>query len=59
MQGADSMANPGKHVQWERNQPSGAATIARPASRDKKVARREDAGGLAPQVMVLFEPVHP
>lgn len=45
MQGADSMANPGKHVQWERNQPSAAATIAKPASRDKKVARREDAGG--------------
>ncbi|XWW94322.1 hypothetical protein V2A60_002265 [Cordyceps javanica] len=33
--------------------------IANPASRGKKAARREDAAGLAPQVMVPFEPVQP
>ncbi|KAJ6782928.1 hypothetical protein PWT90_03080 [Aphanocladium album] len=33
--------------------------IANPASRGKKAARREDAAGLAPQVIVPFEPIQP
>ncbi|EJP64423.1 hypothetical protein C4orf21 [Beauveria bassiana ARSEF 2860] len=36
---------------------SGKPRIANPASRGKKAARREDAAGLAPQVIVPFEPV--
>lgn len=33
--------------------------IANPATRGKKAARREDAAGLAPQVVVPFDPVQP
>ncbi|KAM3554390.1 hypothetical protein ARSEF4850_006480 [Beauveria asiatica] len=40
----------------ESNQ-GGKPRITNPASRGKKAARREDAAGLAPQVMVPFEPV--
>ncbi|KAM3501146.1 hypothetical protein MY10362_005798 [Beauveria mimosiformis] len=40
----------------ETNQ-GGKPRITNPASRGKKAARREDAAGLAPQVMVPFEPV--
>lgn len=35
---------------------AGRPRIANPASRGKKAARREDAAGLAPQVIVPFEP---
>ncbi|KAJ4147201.1 hypothetical protein LMH87_001741 [Akanthomyces muscarius] len=42
----------------ETNQ-AGRPRIANPASRGKKAARREDAAGLAPQVMVPLEPVQP
>lgn len=38
---------------------TGRPRIANPASRGKKAARREDAAGLAPQVMVPLEPVQP
>ncbi|OAA42001.1 hypothetical protein BBO_05360 [Beauveria brongniartii RCEF 3172] len=40
----------------ETNQ-GGKPRITNPASRGKKAARREDAAGLAPQVIVPFEPV--
>ncbi|KAM3508514.1 hypothetical protein MY11210_006689 [Beauveria gryllotalpidicola] len=40
----------------ETNQ-GGKPRIANPASRGKKAARREDAAGLPPQVIVPFEPV--
>lgn len=43
----------------ETNPAAGRPRIVNPASRGRKAARREDAAGLAPQVMVPLEPVQP